>query len=405
MPPAPSWRRLLDAVTGAAPAPGLDERIREQARAEAPVLWLLGKVQSGKSSIVRAVTGDAEVAIGNAFTPCTRTSRLYEFPPEAPVVRFLDTRGLEEADYDPAGDLALLEGRAHAVVAVARAMDPHQEAVLEVLRAVRQRHPHWPVVLVQTRLHDGYPDGRDHPDAATLAGDPDLADLRRALEAQARTFRALPGDGPVHMAAVDLTPPEEGFSDPEYGLEGLLDALDAGCADGREGWIRDLATEARAGRAARLRPHILGYALAAGAADVFPMVGAVAVPTVQGRMLHTIAGFHAVPWDRSLLRAFAASLGTGALLGIGAGFAARQVGKLVPGYGQVVGATAAGVASASVTYALGQAASYYLETRRRGVEDPQGVRAAYRGALREAHDLFRRRGPDTGTARPGDRIP
>lgn len=405
MSPAPSWRRLLDAVTGAAPAPELDDRIREQARAEAPVLWLLGKVQSGKSSIVRAVTGDPDIAIGNAFTPCTRASRLYEFPPQAPVVRFLDTRGLEEADYDPGEDLALLEGRAHAVVAVARAMDPHQEAVLEVLRAVRQRHPHWPVVLVQTRLHDGYPDGRDHPDAAALARDPDLADLRRALEAQARAFRDLPGDGPIHEAAVDLTPLQEGFSDPEYGLEALLDALDAGCADGRAGWIRELAEEARAGRAARLRPHILGYALAAGAADVFPMVGTVAVPTVQGRMLHTIATFHAVPWDRLALRAFAASLGTGTLLGIGAGFAARQMGKLVPGYGQLVGATAAGVASASVTYALGRAASYYLETRRRGVQDPQGVRAAYRGALREAHALFRRRGRDTGAPRPEGRTP
>ena len=59
-----------------------------------PVLWLLGKVQSGKTSIVRAFTGSDEATIGNGFTPATRTARLFAFPPEAPVLRFLDTRGL-----------------------------------------------------------------------------------------------------------------------------------------------------------------------------------------------------------------------------------------------------------------------------------------------------------------------
>ena len=61
-----------------------------------PVLWLIGKAQAGKTSIIRALTGSETAQIGNGFQPCTRTARFYDFPNEAPVARFLDTRGLGE---------------------------------------------------------------------------------------------------------------------------------------------------------------------------------------------------------------------------------------------------------------------------------------------------------------------
>ena len=71
-----------------------------------PVVWLLGKTGAGKSSLVRALTEQTEAEIGNGFQPCTRSARSYDFPPDQPLVRFLDTRGLGEAGYDPAEDLA-----------------------------------------------------------------------------------------------------------------------------------------------------------------------------------------------------------------------------------------------------------------------------------------------------------
>src|SRR5690606_40968696 len=71
----------------------------------------LGKVQSGKTSIVRALTGCTDAEIGTGYAPCTRTSRVFDFPPEAPVIRFLDTRGLGEARYDPTEDLRSEERR------------------------------------------------------------------------------------------------------------------------------------------------------------------------------------------------------------------------------------------------------------------------------------------------------
>ena len=48
--------------------------------------WLLGKTQSGKTSIIRYLTGADDAVIGSGFRPCTKTSRQFQFPsPEAPL--------------------------------------------------------------------------------------------------------------------------------------------------------------------------------------------------------------------------------------------------------------------------------------------------------------------------------
>lgn len=386
------WRRLMRAVLRPEAAAPDADAVAQRARDEAPVLWLLGKVQSGKSSLVRAITGDAGVEIGTGFRACTTASRVYDFPAEAPVLRFLDTRGLGEVDYDPAEDLALLAGHAHMVVAVARAMDLEQEPVLAALRDIRRRHPGWPVLLVQTCLHEGYPDGRDHPPLAELDTAAGLEDLARARREQAEAFRALPGHGPVRVVAVDLTPEDEGFVPPDYGLEDLLDALAELAPERMAAILQGLRREEGGdARDARTRPHILGYAGVAATTDAVPLLGLFSVPAVQGKLLHSLACIHGVSWDARSLREFAAALGSGTLVGLGLSHGARQLGKLVPVYGQTAGAAAAAATSFATTYALGRAASYYLARTRDGSEATRGVEQAYRDALREALDLARRR--------------
>lgn len=385
-----AWRVLRRVVLRPEPDSEGDLEIAELAREQAPVVWLLGKVQSGKTSIVRSITGHPEARIGEGYKPCTRTARVFEFPPEAPVIRFLDTQGLGEVGYDPADDLAELEGRAHVVLAVARAMDPQQAPVLEVLRAVRKRHPDWAVVVAQTALHEGYPDGADHPSYDELANAAELDDLRRSLARQVETFRALPGSGAVLAVPVDLTRPEEGYSDPHYGLEALLEALEQAGSAGMDAILHDLATGHASSPTVLARGHVLGYALAAAAADVIPVMGLVTVPTIQGKLLHSVARIYGLSWNARTLRQFAASLGTGTALGIGLSLGARQLAKLVPGYGQTVGAAAAGATSFSVTYALGKAACYYLDRMRSG-GDIEQVARVYRESLKEAFDLVRNR--------------
>ena len=70
----------------------------------------------------------------------------YDVPPEVPLLRFLDTRGLGEPDYDPANDIAWCEGQSHLLLIVMQVADPAQHTVLRVLREARHRHPDWPVI-------------------------------------------------------------------------------------------------------------------------------------------------------------------------------------------------------------------------------------------------------------------
>jgi 50S ribosome-binding GTPase len=94
------------------------------AQAIAPVVWLLGKTGAGKTAIVAALTGDPRAAIGVGFEACTQTAAFYDVPREVPLLRFLDTRGLGEAHYDPAQDIAWCEDQSHLVLAVMQVADP-----------------------------------------------------------------------------------------------------------------------------------------------------------------------------------------------------------------------------------------------------------------------------------------
>src|ERR1700680_1959114 len=134
----------------------------EKARGFAPVVWLLGKVQSGKTSIVRELTQAGNAEIGSGFRACTRTARVFDFPSEAPIIRFLDTRGLGEVAYDPKEDIGFCEGRSHLILAVVKALDLEQQAVLDVIHAAKRRHPEWAVGVAQTSLHEGYAPGQRH---------------------------------------------------------------------------------------------------------------------------------------------------------------------------------------------------------------------------------------------------
>src|SRR5437773_896400 len=112
----------------------LDRLIRET---PIPVFWLFGKTQSGKTSIIRFLTGAEDAEIGQGFKPCTRFSREYRFPTaEAPLLIFLDTRGLEEPGYDSEEDLARFNPQAHVMIVTARVLDFATEKVVQELRTI-----------------------------------------------------------------------------------------------------------------------------------------------------------------------------------------------------------------------------------------------------------------------------
>ncbi len=377
-----------------------EHEIAAAAREFAPVVWLLGKVQSGKTSLIRVMTGCSAVEIGDGFRACTKTARIFDFPEEAPLVRFLDTRGLGEAGYDPTEDLAFSEGQSHLVIVTMRALDAQQEAVVDVVRLIRRRHPEWPIVVVQTALHEGYRPGARHvlpypyatSDAATLSNAGVSPDLVRSLMRQRTLFDGVPGHGAIVFVPVDFTLPEDGWTPADYGHEALVAALQAVAPTAVVSALSNLTGDAADALADRAHPHIIGYATAAGAADLWPVAGIALVPAIQAKLMHALGAIYGIVWDRRALAEFASALGATTLLRVASGFGARELAKLVPIYGQTAGAAAAAGMSFATTYALGKAACYFLKRRKAGATDPAGVAQAYKDALGSALKLARERG-------------
>ena len=363
------------------------------ARQSVPVLWLLGTAQSGKTSIVRALTGSSRAEIGNGFQPCTRTASLYAFPSDAPVVSFLDTRGLGEVDYVPDEDIALCESRAHLVIAVLRADDSRPAVVLDVLRSVRRRHPDWPVVIAQTCLHKAYPEAADHvlpypyDEAGWEARVPD--GLRRLLHAQREQVGRLPGDAGVAWVPIDFTQPEDGFEPVDYGLEALWSAIEQASSLGLRARLKaDPSVNDVYSRAAH--PQIVGYSLAAATVGALPVVDVALVPVLQARLLQLLAGLYRLRWTTRTSSEFLGLLGGGFATAYGLRLAGRGLFKLIPGWGQTVGAVWGATASGATTYALGKAACVYLARRRDGHDiEADALREVYREAFTRGRRLVK----------------
>lgn len=360
-----------------------------RARAPIPVIWLVGKTQAGKTSIVRALTGNPQAEIGSGFRPCTCRLSVYDYPPEAPVVRFLDSPGLlGEWGDDLEEELHLCESQAHLVLGVMRAGDLEQGAVWAVLRAIQARHPDWPILIAQTALHECYPPGFGHPQPypfATFPWPPALPpELTRALLAQ----RAQAGRLAVQWVAVDLTLPEDGYEPTDYGLDQLWQAIETACRQPLRRWlVADPEVQDLFERAAH--PHILGYAWAAAGLGALPFAELAGVPLIQAKMLHSLAALHGQSWDRRAWVEFAGLLGAGFGIGYGLRMLGRNLLKLVPLGGQTLGALWGASASGVTTFALGKAAAYYLRRRRLGLPvEAAALRAVFAEQSRLGRELL-----------------
>jgi hypothetical protein len=318
------WSAISETLFDDMRAPGSGiEDARRRAQAMAPVVWLLGKTGAGKTAIVAALTGDPRAEIGQGFEPCTRAAAFYDVPPEAPLLRFLDTRGLGEVQYDAANDITWSEERSHLVLVVMQVADPLQHAVLDVLQQARRRHPEWPVVVAQTGLHRLYPVGMGHPQPYPYTGgssdetDPALPHgLRQALAHQRRLFDGLHGP-PPRFVRVDFTMPEDGFPPHDYGLEMFWRVLQDRGPSAIEALHRARA-EAESDRIrAKARPLIYGYGTAAAGAGAgavpIPIVGIGGLAALLAIALRTLAMRYGVTWTRSTFAQFSGAVGGGAL--------------------------------------------------------------------------------------------
>lgn len=369
------------------------ERLRQQL--PVPVFWLFGKTQSGKTSLIKYLTGAEAAEIGKGFQPCTRFSRQYQFPlREAPLLTFLDTRGLDEPGYDPAEDLARFNDLAHVLIVTVKALDHAQENVLRHLRTIREAKPSRPVLLVLTCLHEAYPQ-QQHPlpypfgaDGAANADPPALpADLSRSLTEQCRRFEGLVD----RVVEVDLTPADEGFNDPDYGgpqlRQALLDLLPAAfrqtllSLDEASRGLQDFYLQ-------QALPYIVAYSSLAGTAAALPLplLDLVLLSGIQSRMVYHLAEVYQKPLTAQHFLDIAGTLGLGMLLRQGS----RMLLKYIPYFGPVIGSVTTGTLAGASTFALGKAFCYYYQAVHQGhVPRPEELRRFYRRQLADAERAWK----------------
>lgn len=353
----PGWRRWLQELITPASSPALEELIRHH-RKVLPVLWLLGKAGAGKSSVVQRLTGDSRATIGNGFAPCTKTAMYYDHPastspndvengsldgkPIEPVMRFLDTRGLGEANYDPADDLAEASGGSHAVLLLTRVDDTSQAELLGALKSENANLRNMALLHVHTALH-------------TVPVD----ELPRAIEYNSKLIADALGRTPLSVQ-IDFTDPDDGFEESDHGLAELRTAIIQLVPELNRVLTKFDAKDQEEALFITHNNEILGYAAAAAAADIFPAIGLFAVPTIQGKLLHTLAARYDIAWDKRIAMEFVAALGSSFLYRYALSLGGRQLAKFIPVYGQTAGAAAASALSFASTYAIARAACMYL---------------------------------------------
>jgi len=296
-------------------------------------------------------------------------------------VRFLDTRGLGEASYDPAEDLALCRGQSHLVLVVVRAMDHALAPLIAPLREIRKKQPRIPIIVAQTCLHDGYADrAMQHPlpypfETWPPRGVPD--DLIHSLETQRKTL----GEFTKQFVAIDFTQPEDGFLEQHYGVEALWDAIEEAHPHGLRAILADspeLGREWSARRMQLAQRQILSYSVAAGAvaATPVPLVEAPLVMAIHAKMFHSLASIYEQDISRTTIAEISGTLGMGYL----ARLAGRSMMKLVPGVGSVASSLTTGAA----TYALGRSVCYYFATIQDGnLPDAKVLRRVYAEQFQE----------------------
>ncbi len=362
----------------------------EQLHAKVPVpaIWLFGKTGSGKSSVVHYLTGAESVTIGTGYRPETNASKRLDFPdPLEPLLTFLDTRGLGEAHYDPREDIARFAETTQLMVVTVRVTDHALQSIIDPLRQIRRSAPDRPVLLVLTCLHEamGLVDLTDGPDpfASQDTRQTKIPDqLKTLIDEKVAQFAGLHDA----LIPVDLTKPEDGFADPEFGGQRLKLAILDQLPHAYRQALLALGESDRIGQSSRQqavqRQVLASSALAATAGAVpLPWVDVPAVLGIQAHLAIKIAKIY----DQELTAARWAALSGAAGSRIALRLAMRSALKFIP----VVGIAAGAATSFAFTYALGMSWDWYFADLRKGnVPEPDQLKHVFDQQLRRGRELW-----------------
>lgn len=366
--------------------------ILEKIRTELPTTeaWLIGKPQSGKSSIVRGLTGVSTDIIGQGFRPHTQHTQRYAYPSEdLPLLLFTDTVGLGDIEQDVdtiiqelQDDLGQQARGARILLVTVKITDFAVGSLHRTLQQLRKQHPNIPVVLVVTCLHELYANDQEHSPYP-----PSQTEVQRAFGELKRSF-----DGLYDSAVmIDFTLEEDGYTPVLYGLNALLEILSDRLPEAESNAIHQLldqADEATTQLGAIYkdvaRRYISAFSVIAAtlAAVPLPFATMPAITALQVSMIVVVGQLYGQRLSFSQAGGVAST--------IAGGFLAQAVGreliKLVPGLGSVIAASWA----AAYTWALGEGACIYFGDLMGGKKpDPERIQTAMQEAFKSAKERFK----------------
>jgi len=409
LPLAGVWENLRDRASQLRPARQLsrwfnvdDDKVAEilaEVRQQLPTTeaLLIGKPQSGKSSIVRGLTGVSADIVGQGFRPHTQHTQRYAYPSEdLPLLIFTDTVGLGDAAQSTdaiiaelVDDLRTSTSKGRILILTVKINDFATDTLRQIALGLRQQFPTVPCLLAITSSHEVYPpDQSDHP-----AYPPDLEAVTRPFEAIQASFAALVD----RTVLIDFTLDEDGFDPVFYGLEALRDALADLLPEAEAQALYQLLDE-QAEAAEQLgtlyrdvgRHYISAFAVMAATLAAVPLPFAT-MPVLTALQV-SMVGLLGKLYGQTL----SPSQAGGLISAIAGGFFAQAVGreliKFIPGFGSVVAASWA----AAYTWSLGEGACVYFGDLLGGKKpDPEKIQAAMKDAFAAAQERFKHSSSDS----------
>nr|WP_290224749.1 50S ribosome-binding GTPase [Trichocoleus desertorum] len=365
--------------------------ILAKVRSELPTTeaLLIGKPQSGKSSIVRGLTGVSAEIVGQGFRPHTQHTERYAYPSnDVPLLIFTDTVGLGDVNRETQlviqeliGDLQQQTQCARVLILTVKINDFATDTLRQIAQQLRKRYPEIPCLLAVTCLHELYPSGTaDHP-----AYPPTYEEVNRAFTALQQAFADLCD----RAILIDFTLEEDDYHPVFYGLEAFRDALADLLPEAEAQAIHQLLEQGAGEKIGNLyrdvsRRYMLAFSVVAATLAAVPLPFAT-MPVLTALQV-SLVGLLGKLYGQTLTPSQAG----GVVSAIAGGFVAQAIGrelvKFIPGFGSVIAASWA----AAYTWALGEGACVYFGDLMGGkTPDPQKIQAVMQEAFKSAQERFK----------------
>ncbi|MBF2022525.1 MAG: 50S ribosome-binding GTPase [Hydrococcus sp. C42_A2020_068] len=364
--------------------------ILETVRSQLPTTeaFLIGKPQTGKSSIVRGLTGVSAEIVGQGFRPHTQHTEHYAYPSsDLPLLIFTDTVGLGDVNQDTQtivreliGDLNQESRGARVLILTVKINDFATDALRQIARQLRQKYRDIPCLLAVTCLHEVYPSSAaDHPPYP-----PDFEEVNRAFAALQQTFAGLYD----RAVLIDFTLEEDGYNPVFYGLEAFRDTLADLLPEAEARAIHQLLDEAVGEQIGNLyrdvgRRYILAFAVIAATVAAVPLPFAT-MPVLTALQV-SMVGLLGKLYGQTLTPSQAGGIVSTIAGGLLAKAIGRELIKFIPGLGSAIAASWA----AAYTWALGEGACVYFGDLMGGKKpDPKKIQSAMQKAFGAAKERF-----------------